>query len=534
MVISPNTWPHSGPEFPDTLLSGFKSDKFSANVTVSDKQSDIDIDLLDRYSSYDKLVNVTGFTLRFIHNCRNPNSRKLDKSLSVIERRNAVTLLIRKVQESSFEEEIDALKANLKIKSALKKLDLFLDTNNLIRVGGRIKHSDLPYNAKHPILLPGKGTLVKLLVEHFHKTYCHVGAYSLEAILSRNYWILSARRLTRSVTFKCVQCYKTRPHLVQPFMSDLPRDRVRELRPFQSVGTDFAGPFHIKSSSLRNARIEKCYLCVFVCLVTKAVHLEVVSGLSIEAFVDTFTRFVSRRGLPSLVRSDCGTNFTGTDKYLKDLYVYIRDNSSDISRELAKSNITWLFNPPSSPNMGGLFEAAVKTAKMHMLRVLGEQKLTFEQLTTFFTRVEAVMNSRPLTPLSSDPNDQEVLTPGHFLIGEPLVSLPEYNYDEVKVGTLNRFQLLQRLSQHFWIRWRNEYLHTLQLRCKWNDHTTSPKVNDLVLIKEDNCPPLEWKRGRIISLMPGKDGIVRVVKVRTQKNVLIRPVSKLSILPLDD
>ncbi|XP_063362754.1 uncharacterized protein LOC134651579 [Cydia amplana] len=316
-------------------------------------------------------------------------------------------------------------------------------------------------------------------------------------------------------------------------MADLPPDRVRSLRPFQGVGTDFAGPFNIKTSTLRNARVEKCYLCIFVCLVTKAVHLEVVSGLSIEAFVDCFTRFVSRRGLPSLVRSDCGTNYTGTDKYLKDIYVYLRNHNTEISRELAKSEITWLFNPPSSPNMGGLFEAAVKTAKTLMRRVLGEQNLTFEQLSTFFTRAEAVMNSRPLTPLSSDPNDFEVLTPGHFLITEPLTALPEYDFEETNIGRLNRFQLLQRLSQHFWSRWRNEYLHTLQLRHKWTDSTDSVKIGDLVLIKEDNYPPLQWRRGRITKLLPGNDNVIRIVELRTQKGTLMRPVAKLARLPLD-
>lgn len=143
------------------------------------------------------------------------------------------------------------------------------------------------------------------------------------------------------------------------------------------------------------------------------------------------------------------------------------------------------------------------------------------------------MNSRPLTPLSPDPNDFEILSPALFLVSEPLVSLPEYDYEETNISRLNRFQLLQRLSQHFWSRWRNEYLHTLQLRHKWTDPTIPVKIGDLVLIKEDNCPPLEWRRGRIIKLLPGKDSVVRVVEVRTQKGTLLRPVSKLARLPLD-
>lgn len=142
------------------------------------------------------------------------------------------------------------------------------------------------------------------------------------------------------------------------------------------------------------------------------------------------------------------------------------------------------------------------------------------------------MNSRPLCPLSTDPADLEVLTPGHFLIGQPLVALPEYPYSDVKDYRLSRYQQIQKMSQHFWSRWRNEYLHTLQQRFKWTSITEPPKLDDLVLIKEDNMSPLQWKRGRLIKLLPGKDGIVRVAEVKTQNGVLVRPISKLCRLPL--
>lgn len=525
LLESSDKWPTRAIYIPLNLLPGVKS-RLVVNVSATQQ-----FDLAEKYSSFQKLVNVMGFIIRYIHNSKGFQPR-FTGYLSVIERRQAISSLIRLEQQKYFGDEINALNKNSKIIGSLRKLNLFLDKNGLIRVGGRIRYSDLPFNAKHPLLLPGKGKFVELLVRYSHETYCHVGANSLAAILSRNYWILSVRRLTRSIAFKCVQCFRARPRSDQPFMSDLPPDRVQCARPFQGVGTDFAGPFFIKSSALRYARILKCYLCIFVCLVTKAVHLEVVSELSVEAFVATFSRFVSRRGLPTLVRSDCGTNYTGTDKYLKELYVYLRENNTDIGRELTKLNILWLFNPPSSPNMGGLFEAAVKSAKTHMRRVLGTQSLTFEQLTTFFTKVEAVMNSRPLTAMSTDPNDLEALTPGHFLIGQPLLALPEYNFEQITVSRLSRFQLLQRLSQHFWSRWRDEYLHTLQQRSKWTTHTRAPNVDDLVLIKEDNTPSLEWKRGRIVKLLPGRDSIVRVAEVRTLKGTILRPVSKLCPLPL--
>lgn len=164
--------------------------------------------------------------------------------------------------------------------------------------------------------------------------------------------------------------------------------------------------------------------------------------------------------------------------------------------------------------------------------LLGETRLTFEELTTFFTKVEAVMNSRPLCPLSSDPADFEVLTPGHFLIGQSLVALPEYPFTEIKMPRLSRFQQIQKLSQHFWSRWNTEYLHTLQQRFKWTSHTDPPKLDDLVLIKEDNQPPSHWKRGRLVKLLPGKNGVIRIAEVKTQSGVLLRPISKLCRLPI--
>lgn len=152
---------------------------------------------------------------------------------------------------------------------------------------------------------------------------------------------------------------------------------------------------------------------------------------------------------------------------------------------------------------------------------------------TVFTRVEAVLNSRPLCPLSNDPQDCEVLTPAHFLVGRPLLSVPEYNIEDVPDNRLNRYRLVQALSQRFWRKWSEQYLQTLQNRNKWTFPTDPPKLGDLVLIKEENMSPLKWKLGRIVQLIPGKDGVVRVVSLKTSSGVLTRPVVKICRLPLN-
>lgn len=159
--------------------------------------------------------------------------------------------------------------------------------------------------------------------------------------------------------------------------------------------------------------------------------------------------------------------------------------------------IRWSFNPPSAPHFGGLWEAGVKSFKTHLHRVVGEQVLTVEEFQTVLSQIEAVLNSRPLCPLSADPSDLEVLSPGHFLTTEPLVTLPGPDLSNTPMRQLDRWQLLQRMLQDFWQRWRMEYLQTLQQRPKWLKQVTPLAEGALVLVQEANAPPLQWKRGRI-------------------------------------
>ncbi|XP_071055050.1 uncharacterized protein [Onthophagus taurus] len=199
-----------------------------------------------------------------------------------------------------------------------------------------------------------------------------------------------------------------------------------------------------------------------------------------------------------------------------------------------KLGIEWLFNPPASPNFNGLSEAGVKSVKSHIQRVIGNQVLTFEEFYTLLTQVESVLNSRPLHPLSSDPNDLQPLTPGHFLLLSPLnTEIPHLDFQNVPHSRLSRWELVQAMLQHFWKRWSLEYLHTLQQRTKWTTNIPNPAPNTLVLIRNDNLPPLKWDLARIVCCHPGPDGVVRVVTLRTAHGQLQRPVSKICPLPMD-
>ncbi|KAJ3666390.1 hypothetical protein Zmor_001833 [Zophobas morio] len=317
-------------------------------------------------------------------------------------------------------------------------------------------------------------------------------------------------------------------------MGDLPTQRLEPLRPFLRSGIDYTGPVLIKTGPKRSTRTSKAYIALFICFTTKAIHIELVSDLSSEAFLAALNRFISRRGNVLDLFSDNGTNFIGANRYLKELGQFLKSNTfyENVVKQLRLKNTQWHFIPPRSPHMGGLWEAGVKTLKGHLRRVCGNSSLTFEELYTLLTRIEACVNSRPLSPLSNDPKDFIPLTPGHFLIGEPLTAPIERDLQAIKIPRLTRWQRLEQLRQHFWSRWSREYLTHLQQRSKWLRPTPPVKVGSMALLVEDNLPPLCWKLGRIVEVHPGRDGVVRVVSVKTRTGVIKRAVSKICVLPM--
>jgi len=231
-----------------------------------------------------------------------------------------------------------------------------------------------------------------------------------------------------------------------PIMADLPESRVLQCRPFSRVRADYAGPLIVREHKLRKARTYKAYIAVFVCVSVKAVHLELISDLSTPAFLAAFDRFVARRGLPATIYSDCGTNFVGADTQLRQL---LHSSAAKSIITSTKSYCEWKFNPPSAPHFGGLWEAAMRSAKRLLTRIMGAHKFTYEEITTVLCRIEAVLNSCPLTPASTDPHDLESLTPGHFLIGQPLLALPPRTSEFPERSITDRWKLLDQCHQTF-------------------------------------------------------------------------------------
>lgn len=320
-------------------------------------------------------------------------------------------------------------------------------------MGGRLQHSLLLFERKHPIILPDCNPVTNLLFEREHRRLLHASQLLLLSSIKERYWPLRGRDLARKICHACVWCAKNKPRELSQIMGLLPSDRVRPSRAFTITGLDFAGPITTLANKGRGRKTNKSYIALFVCFSTKAAHLEDTSELTIAAFIAALRRFIGRRGRPRMLYSDNGTNFVGANRELKEVYQQVQEQmQATIADMLVNEGIEWKFIPPSSPHMGGLWEVAVRSCKYHLKRVMGNVLFTFEELATALSEIEACLNSRPLSAMSTDLMDLEPLTPAHFLVGGPLTSLPDIEITEVPINRLTRWQMIQRTLQDFWKR----------------------------------------------------------------------------------
>ncbi|XP_070170934.1 uncharacterized protein [Polyergus mexicanus] len=487
-----------------------------------------DCSIFEKYSSYSRLLRVIALCLRF----RIKNTYREQLCMKEID--EAETRIIKIIQASYFSRERNELTNKRSIKkSNIAALNPFIDENGIIRVGGRLKMSELTFTQKHPILLPSRHFLTDLIIKETHEKYYHAGIQTTLYTIRRKFWLLDGRNQVRKVVRSCIRCFRYRADPTDYKMSNLPKIRVRNASPFANTGIDYCGPFYIKEKKYRNRNKIKVYVCVFVCMAVKAVHLEVVSDLTTDGFLAALRRFIARRGIPAHIYSDNGTNFRGANNHLKELYVLFNsdEHQKRMNRFSTKHHITWHFIPPIAPHFGGLWESTVKLFKHHFKRVVGEILFTFEELNTFTVEIEGILNSRPISSLSSDPNDPLVLTPAHCLIGRPLINMPEPDLSSVPANRLSTWQHITKVKQDFWARWSLEYLNELQVRRKWIKDGEKIDLGTIVLIKEKNLPCTQWALGKVVEIHPGEDGIVRAVK--TAMGTLKRAVKYLCPLPIE-
>ncbi|XP_062529977.1 uncharacterized protein LOC134200667 isoform X2 [Bombyx mori] len=349
--------------------------------------------------------------------------------------------------------------------------------------------------------------------------------------LRESWWPIGGRNLAKKLVHSCMKCARLRAVTVNPIMGNLPRERLQPGFPFLRCGVDYAGPVFILNRRGRGARLQKSYICLFVCFASRAVHLELVTDLSSDAYLLALKRFISRRGKPIEIYSDNGRNFVGA---MNEFAKFLNCCSDDIKAYAISQNINFRLIPCYASHFGGLWEAGIKSCKYHLRRVVGNAHLTFEEMSTVLSQVEAILNSRPLNPMSSDPQDFLPLTPAHFLVGRPLTAPVPDDLQDVPASRLTRYQRVEQIRQHFWSRWAKEYVSEMQTRSKWYQHKGELKENMLVLIKDDNLPPLKWSLGRIIKTYPGKDSLSRVADIRKEDGIVRRAFSKICPLPLHE
>ncbi|KXJ68260.1 hypothetical protein RP20_CCG004693 [Aedes albopictus] len=382
------------------------------------------------------------------------------------------------------------------------------------------------------MIIPEKHPLTEMLIETLHREHLHLGQNGLLAVMRRYVWPEKGKRAIRRVLRRCVRCFRMKPKETNQLMGNLPRFRVTVADPFIRTGIDYAGPVLLKQGRMK-API-KGYIAVFVCMSTKAIHIELVTSMTADSFLSALQRFVGRRGHVAELFSDNGKNFIGANRQLTELHELLTSQvlEKKVSDFCQVRGISWSFNPPKAPHQGGLWEAGVKSAKHHLYRTLNESYLTYEEMNTLLIQIEAILNSRPLCEQSNDPHDYRALSPGHFLIGRELTAIAEPLYDDVKEHALSRYQLIQKRRQSFWKRWCNDYLTELQKRHKWNKESSFIRSGMMVILKEEHTPPQSWRLGRIVNTHPGQDGVIRVVTVRTSTGEYRRPTTQIAVLPI--
>lgn len=280
-----------------------------------------------------------------------------------------------------------------------------------------------------------------------HSQTLHGGIQLVLTELRRKYWILGRRNFIRKVIMKCVICARHKGRTAIQLMADLPESRVISHRPFLHTGMDLCGPIYLRTWKIRGSKIYKGYIIIFICMSVKAVHLEPVIDESTEAFLMAFQRFVARRGFCSDLYSDNGRNFVGARRVLsEDEQHFMQTLNKNIMDEMTNQGVNFHFNPPSAPSFGGLWERNIKSLKHHLKRVIGEESITYDELATLLARIESFLNSRPLLPITDDPDDFNFLTPGHYLIGGPLTAIPEPNLLDQKILPIYRYRTMQKKS----------------------------------------------------------------------------------------
>ncbi|XP_055633808.1 uncharacterized protein LOC129774135 [Toxorhynchites rutilus septentrionalis] len=535
LLLPEEQWPADVKPFLETTTEEMKS-----CLVHQTMNGEVVIDW-SRFSKWQRLWRTIGYVQRYVKNymLKAKGSELQVGSLTQEELYNAEKCLWRQIQRESYPEEMKTLEAaqskhpdkqaKLHGTSKLRKLSPFLDTDGVIRLDTRIVAATcVSYDTRCPIVLPKEHPATQLLIEWYHRKYLHANAETVVNEVRQRFHISNLRTIVRQIKKMCSLCRIRKAVPEIPRMAPLPAARLSAYeRPFSYVGLDYFGPTLIRVNRSETKR----WIALFTCLTIRAVHLEVVHSLSTESCKMALRRFINRRGAPIEIHSDRGTNFVGTNNELRREMSKIDDQLAEV---FTNANTKWVFNPPGTPHMGGSWERLVRSVKTALAAMYTTRTPNEETLITLVIEAECVMNSRPLTFIPLEVEQQKALTPNQFLLlSSSGVVQPRQALAESKYACRSNWNLGRVMLDQFWRRWVREYLPTLTRRSKWFDDVKPIGIGDLVIVVEEGIRN-GWTRGRVLEVIAGLDGRIRQAMVQTASGLVRRPVAKLARLDLKE
>ena len=450
-------------------------------------------------------------------------------------KQRAYEYLIKASQYRSFTKEVELLRKNpnaqLPQKSEIFKLAPFLDERGLLRTKSRlITLKSIPYEQAYPIILSGHCYLARTVVEDHHWKYKHsLGYNAMLATLYKKYHFLHLSSTLTKIIKNCLVCRKSAAKKVPTIMAPLKRILTQQ-RAFYETGIDFAGPFSIK---VGRGKIRKnMFVLVLTCLTFRCTHFELCEDQKTSSVLNALTRFANLRGAPSVIKSDNQTSFVSAQKELTDFVNNLdHEEITDALRDEFEKPIQWVFIPARAPHFGGSWEIMVKAMKRAVSVITNGQDVSEDQFRTVLSKAAALINSRPLSRRFLK-DKEEILTPNSFLIGNYAVDFDTSKAEAKQSPLTVRYREVLKLEREVWKQFLREIIPEISPRPKWYKVFPELKVNDLVLVIEDNIPKGQWKMAVVEEVKRSLDGIVRSAVIRMNDRLYTRPV--INLFPLFD
>uniref|UniRef100_A0A336MGS7 CSON000886 protein n=1 Tax=Culicoides sonorensis TaxID=179676 RepID=A0A336MGS7_CULSO len=475
--------------------------------------NNIELPDITRFSNYFRLIRSTAYYLKMKEILQ---MKKQDKpqqfKIDVQDMNKAKMLWYKKVQIEAFRTEYHDLKRTgyVRVHSQLKSLSPFLH-NDVIRMNGRMPNI-LNFEENNPIILPSKHPFTELLIKTYHEANLHVGVNTVVNCLRQKFRILKCRQAVKRIFTNCAICKLNKIKIQNIQMAPLPKERTEpNIFPFTYVGIDYFGPLLIKI----DRKIQKHWVCLFSCLTTRAIHMEIVASLTTNSCIMAIIRFTNIRGIPKEIVADNGKYFIGAKNELNLLV-----------RELNNQEI-------SAPHQAGATERLIGSVKRTLNIIMKEQFPTYEIISTTLTEIINIINNRPLLNLNADDEESYSITPNHILIGRINGEQDYSEINESEMNTTKIWKCSQIYAQRFWHRWIKEYRPELLKRSKWYDDRNEYtfKIGDIVMIIDETLKKNHWPKGIVQNLhINSVDNKVRSLTIKTSDGIYNRPVNKICIL----